>query len=240
LKIGIVYCWILSRVVELPVWPGGIIAGIWDAIPGVERHALHVGTLQIQNLPLHVRVISGKMPFGAASPINTTAINKDASFQLSNDTAHDPKPTRGQIGATTSLDTNPIERRWFECWNTAFFHALTFTAKEIVRDRWIRFGPVEPPQAEVTLHLDCRSTAGQPNRDTFYMNLKPQQGRGRRILTFSKLIPAMLEWITRVAYIEDAWRVPEYISDVDQFAVLYIELVDAAPTLALDNITETA
>ncbi|CAF9921575.1 MAG: hypothetical protein HETSPECPRED_004587 [Heterodermia speciosa] len=116
---------------------------------------------------------------------------------------------------------------------------LTFTADEIVRDRWFRFGPIKPPEAEVTLHLDCNPTVGQPNRDRLYVHLKPQ-GSGKPILTFAKLIPAMLEWITRVAEIEGAWLVPEYICNLDQFAILYIELADAAPAAALDDVTTTA
>ena len=147
-KIGIVYCWILNTVVESPDWPGRIIASIWDAIPGVERHALHVGTLHIQNSPFHVGAFSEKQPFNAASPFEITAIDKNASFQLSNHTTPEPKLTRGPslTGATKSLDKNPIERRWFKCWSTAFFHALTFTTDEIVRDRWFRFKPIEPPR----------------------------------------------------------------------------------------------
>ena len=49
----------------------------------------------------------------------------------------------------------------------------------------------------------------------------------------------MLEWITRVAEIEGAWLVPEYISNLDQFAILYIELADAAPALAPNGIIAT-
>lgn len=59
-------------------------------------------------------------------------------------------------------------------------------------------------------------------------------------MTFAKLIPAMLAWITRLAETEGAWFIPEFIGGLDQFVILFIEIAGAAPPLALDHVTATA
>lgn len=224
LKIGIVSCWIMSKCLSAQDWPGAIKAVVWDAIPDGDRRALEVGTLEITNLPLSV----------ATSPTlddhATSASKNETTLVLGSST----RPSSGGSSASgTSLGIpGPLAKRWLRCWATLYFYALKYRPADVAVDNMPPFHPA--PGKAATFHFPCaHSPAPHPGDRVDITIYAPSLGP-EPSLTFGKLVPAMLAWITRVAATEEAYRLPEQIRDDNYPSARYASMAIVLAPLSND------
>lgn len=203
LKIGIISCWIMRKCLDAQDWPGAIKAVIWDAVPGGDRRALEVGTLDITNLPL------------------STTTSNDTALALGSSRS---PGSGGSSDSGTSLSIpGPLEKRWLACWSTFFFWSLKFRPTDIVVDN---MHPLHPePGKVVTFHFLCAQPSTPHPDDRLDITIYPPSHAGGPSLTYGKLLPAMLAWITRVAATEPGYRLPERIVDDNDRSLHYATMV---------------
>ncbi|KAL8736872.1 MAG: hypothetical protein Q9181_002238 [Wetmoreana brouardii] len=230
LKVGIVSCWILRACLQAESWPGQVKATVWDATAS-QRHLLNIGSLEIVNSPLH----------DAASPSSdSNDFEKElfggTSLQLSNDTRHAPEPSGDLSAGGISLGIpNHLEKRWVMCWTGFFLLALTFRLPEVVIDS---LGLDPHGDRPVMFHCPCAPIAGRPSRDRVDITIFPSWMSGGSPLTWARLVPALLEWITNVAETENAYRVWEAVRDTNPRATYAEMIIDLAAQS--DDVAATA
>jgi len=202
LKIGIVSCWMMSKCLDAPDWPGAIQAVVWDAVPDGDRRALEVGTLEITNLPLSAT---------ASSTLDghPTSTSNDTTLALGS--SRSPSSGGSSASGTSPGIPGPVEKRWLACWSTLFLYALKYRPADVVIDN---MPPVHPaPGKAATFHFPCAHSPAPHPGDTLDITIYAGSLSPEPSLTFGKLVPAMLAWITRVAATEEAYRLPELIRD---------------------------
>jgi len=223
LKIGIVSCWIMSKCLDAPDWPGAIQAVVWDAVPDGDRRALEVGTLEITNLPLSA---------------TTTSTLDDHATPTANDTTlalgSSRSPSSGGSSASgTSLGIpGPVEKRWLRCWSTLFLYALKYRPTDVVSENMPPFHPA--PGKAATFHFPCAHSPAPHPGDTLDITIYAPSLGPEPSLTFGKLVPAMLAWITRVAATEEAYRLPELIRDDNYPSARYASMAIVLAPLSND------
>lgn len=151
LKIGIVSCGIMSKCINAPGWPGAIEAVVWDAVPGGDRRALEVGTLDLTNLPLSTTTSS-------TLGDNATSTSNHSTLALGSGSS----PSSGRLsGGGTSLGIpGPLEKRWLKCWAVLLYYALKHRAADIVTDHMHGLHP-EPGKAAL-FHFFCANKFPPP------------------------------------------------------------------------------
>ncbi len=223
LKIGIVSCWMMSKCLRAPDWPGAIRAVVWDAVPDGDRRALEVGTLEITNLPLSATA-SSTLDGHPTSTSNDTTLALGSSRSPS---------SGGSSPSGTSLGIpRHVEKRWLACWAILFFYALKYRPADVVVDNMHPFHPA--PGKAATFHFPCaRSPAPYPG-DRLDITIYAGSLGPEPKLTFGKLVPAMLAWITRVAATEEAYRLPEPIRDDNYPSARYASVAIVLTPLSND------
>lgn len=103
----------------------------------------------------------------------------------------------------------PLEKHWLACWSVLFFYALKYRPTDVVFNKLFPARPA--PGKPAIFNFPCGHSSAPDPRDTISIVIYPLLSMDLPGLTFGKLVPAMLAWITRVAATEKGYRLPEKI-----------------------------
>lgn len=199
LKLGVVSCWIMKKVVEGTSWPGEIDAIVYDATQGDRYHKL-VGTLTIANDPIAgspapatiVNAFEKELFDGVATPLTTADVGIS--------------PPASSLGSSETL-----ERRWLSCYTSLFYYGLKFSPDDSVR--YNMHDQVAPPGSPVTLRFPCTANKGVAKQyDILNMYSYPTEGPNAvPDLKWGELMPQLLDWITLVAEKRVTWWAAHFV-----------------------------
>ena len=227
LKLGVAYCWILEKILDLSYWPGRITTIIYDADPRGGQLITNVGTLRIVNSPLHDP--------DDLSPTNSSKHQPIPDFSLPNNTSFDVVAPLQSV-ETISTNLQPavaislavagplppdLERRWLRCWTKVYFRAMTKGADETLREN---IGPTPMGPGGKLWRYQCNQAH---NNDFIDVRLEPIQG-GQPPTTIKHWVVAMLTLVGAIARNPNLWaREVVYKAPSDEIGVRIV--LDGVP-----------